>query len=86
MLLTDEKDLQNQLKSGLSNLYYFYGSDILGVENCVKRVVKAVGGIENVTRLDGQNLDLNHPLIGYQKVTIESISGRSRIMSDVCRI
>ncbi len=59
MLLTDEKGLQNQLKSGLSNLYYFYGSDILGVENCVKRVIKAVGGVENVTRLDGQNLDLN---------------------------
>lgn len=59
MVLTDEKGLQNQLKAGLSNLYYFYGSDILGVENCVKRIIKAVGGVENITRLDGQNLDLN---------------------------
>ena len=60
MALIDEKGLQNQIKSGeLSNLYYFYGSDILGVESCVKRVIKAVGGSENITRLDGQKLNLN---------------------------
>ena len=60
MALIDEKNLQNQIKAGeLSNLYYFYGSDILAVENCVRRIIKAVGGAENITRLDGQNLDLN---------------------------
>ncbi|MBR1528950.1 MAG: DNA polymerase III subunit delta [Oscillospiraceae bacterium] len=60
MAQLDEKSLQNQIKSGqLSNLYYFCGSDLVAVENCVRRMIKAVGGAENVTRLDGQNLDLN---------------------------
>lgn len=60
MAVLDEKGLQAQIKSGkLSNLYYFYGSDILAAENCVKKIVKAVGGAENVTRLDGQNLDIS---------------------------
>ncbi len=60
MAQVDEKSLQNQIKSGqLSNLYYFCGSDILAVGNCVKKVIKAVGGSENVTKLDGQNLDLH---------------------------
>ncbi len=58
MVLTDEKDLQQQIKNGLGNLYYFYGSDILSVENCVKQLIQKVGGVKNITRLDGQNLNL----------------------------
>lgn len=61
MPILDAKGLQGQLKNGtIERLYYFYGSDILQVESCVKKLLKAVGGDgDSVTRLDGANLDLD---------------------------
>jgi len=60
MAVLNEKDLQAQIKTGkLANLYYFYGSDILAVQSCTRRVVKAAGGMTNITKLDGQNLDFS---------------------------
>ncbi|MDE5755324.1 MAG: DNA polymerase III subunit delta [Oscillospiraceae bacterium] len=59
MIIFDAKALREQVKKQISNLYYFYGSDILAVENAVKLILKTMGGTENITKLDGQNLDLN---------------------------
>ena len=59
MAVLDVKNLREQIKNKLANLYYFYGSDILTVEDCVKKLIKAVGGSENIVKLDGQNLDFN---------------------------
>ena len=47
MAIIDSRALQEQLKKGtLSNLYYFYGSDVLQVDACVKQVMKATGDPE----------------------------------------
>ena len=60
MAILNEKELQTQVKSGkLANLYYFYGSDISAVEQCTKKIIKAVGGAINITKLDGQNLNIS---------------------------
>ncbi|MBP0972283.1 MAG: DNA polymerase III subunit delta [Oscillospiraceae bacterium] len=60
MAIIDSKALQEQLKTGkLSNLYYFYGSDVMQVDACVKRVLKASGDPDGVTKLDGGNLDVS---------------------------
>lgn len=62
MAILDARKLQEQLKSGnYSNLYYFYGSDVMQVEQCTKRLLKAVTGGEpdNVTKLDGTSLDVS---------------------------
>ena len=60
MAIIDSRALQEQLKNGrLSNLYYFYGSDVLQVDACVKRVLKATGDPDGVTKLDGGSLDVS---------------------------
>lgn len=62
MARIDTRKLADQLKAGqFSNLYYFYGSDTMQVETCVKRVLRAVtGGDETaVTKLDGTDLDVS---------------------------
>jgi len=63
MGILDAKGLQAQLKKGqIENLYYFYGSDLLQVENCVKKLITQVTGSadsDSVTRLDGASLNLS---------------------------
>ncbi len=60
MAIIDSRALQEQLKKGtLYNLYYFYGSDVLQVDACVKRVLKAAGDPDGVTKLDGGALDVS---------------------------
>ncbi len=61
MPILDAKGLQAQLKNGtFSNLYYFYGSDVLQVEQCAKRLIQAAAGdADAVTKLDGASLDLS---------------------------
>lgn len=61
MPILDAKGLQGQLRDGkIQRLYYFYGSDILQVESCVKKLLKAVGGDgDSITKLDGSDLDLS---------------------------
>lgn len=62
MALLDAKKLQEQLKTGtFSNLYYFYGSDVMQVAECTKRLLKAVTGGEpdSVTKLDGAALNVS---------------------------
>lgn len=62
MAVLDAKKLNEQLKTGrFSNLYYFYGSDVMQVEECTKRLLKAVSGGEpdGVTKLDGASLNLS---------------------------
>lgn len=62
MARIDTKTLTGQLKAGkIANLYYFYGSDTLQVEACVKRVIRAVTGGDStsVTKLDGGQLDVS---------------------------
>ncbi len=63
MPIIDARGLQEQLKNGkIERLYYFYGSDILQVENCVKKLLKKVTGStdsDGITRLDGASLDLS---------------------------
>lgn len=59
MAILDAKALREQIKNKLANIYYFYGSDILAVEDCTKKIIKTVGGLEAITKLDGQNLDFN---------------------------
>ena len=58
----DIRKLSEKLKKGeFSNLYYFYGSDTLQVENGVRLVLQAVTGGESdsVTKLDGSVLDVS---------------------------
>lgn len=59
MAILDAKGLREQVKGKLANLYYFYGSDILAVKTCTKKVIQAAGGSECITKLDGQNLDVS---------------------------
>ncbi|MDE6004034.1 MAG: DNA polymerase III subunit delta [Oscillospiraceae bacterium] len=59
MAILDAKGLREQIKNKLANVYYFYGSDILAVEDCTKKVLKVIGGLEVVTKLDGRNLDFH---------------------------
>ncbi len=63
MPILDARGLQEQLRNGtIQNLYYFYGSDILQVESCVKKLLKKLTGSEasdSVTKLEGANLDLS---------------------------
>lgn len=62
MAILDTKKLQEQIKSRkFSNLYYFYGSDVMQVEEWTKRLIKAVSGDEedSVTKLDGAELDIS---------------------------
>lgn len=60
MAILDAKRLSAQLKAGqFSNLYYFYGSDVMQVDDCVKQVIRAAGDPESVTKLDGGALDVS---------------------------
>ncbi len=62
MARIDTKQLAAQLRAGqFSNLYYFYGSDILQVQTCTAQVLKAAtGGDETaVTKLDGGSLNVS---------------------------
>ncbi len=63
MPILDARGLQEQLKTGaVANLYCFYGSDVLQVETCVKKLLKHVNGsaaMEDVTKFEGAALDLS---------------------------
>ena len=62
MARIDTKQLADSLKRRqLSNLYYFYGSDTMAVEQCVKSVLRiASDGDETaVTKIDGTNPDVS---------------------------
>ncbi len=63
MPILDAKGMQEQLKTGtISNLYCFYGSDVLQVENHVKKLLKRICGseaMEDVTKFEGNALDLS---------------------------
>lgn len=62
MAILDAKGLREQLKAGhISNLYYFYGSDVMQVEQCTRHLLKTVTGGEtdSVTKLDGAALDVS---------------------------
>lgn len=63
MAILDARGLQAQLRNGtIERLYYFYGSDILQVENCVKKLLKQVAGStdsDSITRFEGDALDLS---------------------------
>ncbi len=62
MARIDMRKLSEQLRAGqFSNLYYFYGSDTVGVEDCTKLVIKAVTGGDStaVTKLDGTDLNVS---------------------------
>lgn len=61
MPILDTKKLLEHLKSGtFANAYCLYGSDVLQVEACVKRILKAVTGSDHsdgVTKIEGSELD-----------------------------
>ncbi len=63
MPILDARGLQEQLKQGkIERLYYFYGSDIVQVESCTKKLLKKLTGdtgSDGITRLDGGSLDLS---------------------------
>ncbi len=63
MAILDAKGLREQLKTGtVSNLYCFYGSDILQVANSVKKLLAQINGsaaMEDVTKFEGASLDLS---------------------------
>lgn len=62
MAILDSRKLQEQIKSrSFSNLYYFYGSDVMQVEEWTKRLIKAVSNDEedSVTKLDGAELNIS---------------------------
>lgn len=61
MPIVDARGLQGQLKNrNFSRLYYIYGSDIVQVEDCVKKLLKAItDDPDGVTKLDGAELDLS---------------------------
>lgn len=63
MPTVDARGLQTQLKNGtIQRMYYFYGSDILQVENSVKKLLKHVTGSDasdGITKFDGADLDLS---------------------------
>ncbi len=63
MATVDARGLVEQLKSNqISNLYYLYGSDVLQVEQCTKKILKKLTGetdSDAVTKLNGQNLNLS---------------------------
>ncbi len=63
MPTVDARGLTEQLRADkLTNLYYLYGSDVLQVEQCVKKLLKKLTGAsdsDGVTRLDGQHLNLS---------------------------
>ncbi len=60
MSILNEKDLQMQIKTGqFSNLYYFYGEDSVAVKRCTDRMIKAMGGMTEITKLDGSNLNFS---------------------------
>ncbi|MDE6088736.1 MAG: DNA polymerase III subunit delta [Oscillospiraceae bacterium] len=58
MTILDSKSLREQIRKQIVNLYYVYGSDLLRVQQAVEFIRKAMGGTENLTKLDGQNLNL----------------------------
>lgn len=58
MTIFDITSFREQLRKQIVNLYYFYGSDLLRVRQAVECIRKAMGGAENLTKLDGQNLNL----------------------------
>ncbi len=64
MASVDARGLHQQLKDGkIANVYYLYGSDVLQVEQSVKRIVKYLTGStdsDGVTKLDGTKLDLSY--------------------------
>lgn len=61
MPVLDAKKLLEQLKNRtFANAYCLYGSDVLQVEACVKKILKAVTGSEHsdgVTKMEGGELD-----------------------------
>lgn len=63
MPILDARGLTEQLKTDrISNIYYFYGSDVMQVESCVKKLLKKLTGStqsDSVTKLDGQSLNLS---------------------------
>ena len=61
-MVLDAKGLQAQIKARtFSNVYYFYGGDVMQVEACTHSLLKAVadGEPDSVTTLDGGSLDVS---------------------------
>ncbi|MDE5563532.1 MAG: DNA polymerase III subunit delta [Oscillospiraceae bacterium] len=62
MSILDARGLREQLKARkIGSLYYFYGSDVMQVEQCTRQLLKTVTGGEtdSVTKLDGAALDVS---------------------------
>ena len=62
MSILDARGLREQLKAGkIGSLYYFYGSDVMQVEQCTRQLLKTVTGgeMDSVTKLDGAALDVS---------------------------
>ena len=59
----DSKTIAAKLRKGeLSNLYYIFGKDVVGVEKLTRRIIRtAVGENEDfaLTKFDGKSLDMS---------------------------